>query len=60
MEDRSGGVSALLGMEGFVVLAMDRHQDEWWLLVESEMGSVGCPECGVRADSPSVRPRGLR
>jgi len=49
MGDRSGGASALLGMEGFVVLAMERHDDEWWLLVETEADVAGCPTCGVRA-----------
>jgi hypothetical protein len=48
MVDRSGGATALLGMEGFVVLAMDEHEDEWWLLVETTADQVGCQDCGVR------------
>jgi transposase len=49
MEDGSGGASALLGMDGFVVLSMEEHDDEWWLLVETTTDVAGCPTCGVRA-----------
>jgi transposase len=36
-------------MDGFVVLAVDQVDGEWWLLVETTGGVVGCPDCGVRA-----------
>lgn len=49
MVDGSGDATALLGMDGFVVLTMDRIEDEWWLLVETTVVVVGCPDCGVRA-----------
>lgn len=49
MGDRSSGASALLGMEGFVVLASTDAEDELWLLVETETDVVGCSACGVRA-----------
>ena len=49
MDDGSGGATALLGMEGFVVLAMSEHESEWWVLVETTVDLVGCPSCGVRA-----------
>lgn len=49
MTDRSGGATALLGMEDFVVLAQTEADDELWLLVETEDRPVGCPDCGVRA-----------
>ena len=49
MSDRSGGATALLGMEGFVVLSMTEEEGEVWLLVETEAEPVGCPGCGVRA-----------
>ncbi len=49
MMERSGDATALLGMDGFVVLAMDQVDGEWWLLVETRATIVGCPDCGVRA-----------
>ena len=49
MGDRSSGASALLGMEGFVVLASTEVDDELWLLVETDADVVGCASCGVRA-----------
>ncbi len=49
MDDRSGGATALLGMEGFVVLAMEEHEGEWWVLIETTAALVGCPDCGGRA-----------
>jgi transposase len=49
MGDGSGGATALLGMDGFVVLVMDHVEGEWWLLVETSAAVAGCPDCGVRA-----------
>lgn len=49
MTDRSGGATALLGMEGFVVLAQTEVDDELWLLIETGQRPVGCQACGVRA-----------
>jgi hypothetical protein len=49
MVERSGGATALLGMDGFVVLTMDLIDGEWWLLVETTATVAGCPSCGVRA-----------
>jgi len=49
MDDRSGGASALLGMDGFVVLSTTETDDELWLLVETTAQVVGCATCGVRA-----------
>jgi transposase len=49
MDDGSGGATALLGMDWFVVLSMTEHKREWWLLVETTVEVVGCPSCGVRA-----------
>ena len=54
MDDGSGDATALLGMEGFVVLAMTEHDGEWWLLVETTMDPAGCPGCGVRAIGATV------
>ena len=49
MDERSSDATALLGMDGFVVRAMDLVDGEWWLLVETRADMVGCPDCGVRA-----------
>jgi transposase len=49
MDEGSGEATALLGMDGFVVLSMTEEDGEWWLLVEAKAASVGCPSCGVRA-----------
>ena len=49
MGDRSGGATALPGMDGFVVLVQDEFHGELWMLVETEQHPMGCPDCGVRA-----------
>ncbi len=49
MGDRSGDASALLGMEGFVVLSQTEEDGECWVLVETTRDVAGCPRCGVRA-----------
>jgi hypothetical protein len=48
--DRSG-VSALLGLDGFVVCAqlLDDASGEWWLAVETTEDRAWCGGCGVRA-----------
>ena len=49
--DRNGsGVSALLGLDGFVVRAqlLDEATGEWWLAVETTEDRAWCPTCGVR------------
>src|SRR5664280_1354329 len=49
MQDGSSGATALLGMEGFAVLAMLEEDGELFLSVETTADVVGCPACGVRA-----------
>ena len=49
MGDRSADASALLGMEGFVVLSQTEEDGECWVLVETTADVAGCPVCGVRA-----------
>ena len=51
MERNGSGVSALLGLDGFVVLAqlLDEDTGEWWLAVETTEDRAWCPTCGVRA-----------
>jgi zinc-finger of transposase IS204/IS1001/IS1096/IS1165 len=50
MERDGSGVSALLGLEGFVVCAQlfDDAGGEWWLAVETTKDRAWCPACGVR------------
>jgi transposase len=42
-------VSALVGLDGFVVLAQAAEGGEWWLEVETTADRVGCESCGSRA-----------
>jgi transposase len=51
MERDGSGVSALVGLEGFVVCAqlLDEASGEWWLAVETTADRGWCPACGVRA-----------
>ena len=50
MERDGSGVSALLGLDGFVVsvLLLDDTSGEWWLAVETTEDRAWCPACGVR------------
>jgi uncharacterized protein YceH (UPF0502 family) len=50
MDDGSGGATALLGMEGFVVLTMTEHDGEWWLAVLLLRGPQTIGELRVRTD----------
>ncbi len=49
MVERSSDATALLRMEGFVVLTMTGDTGEWWLLVDTTADLVRCRNCGVRA-----------
>ena len=51
MERDGSGVSALLGLDGFVVRAqlLDEASGEWWLAVETTEDRAWCAACGVRA-----------
>jgi transposase len=51
MEGNGSDVSALLGLDGFVVRAqlLDEVTGEWWLAVETAESRGWCPGCGVRA-----------
>ncbi len=49
MVERSGGETALLGMDGFVVLTHTEVAGELFMLVETTDEVVGCRRCGVRA-----------
>src|SRR5258708_31220498 len=49
MIDGSSGATALLGMDGFVVLAMTEEDGELFISVETTADVAGCGGCGVRA-----------
>jgi transposase len=51
MERDGSGVSALVGLDGFVVTAqlLDEDGGEWWLAVETIEDRAWCATCGVRA-----------
>src|SRR5829696_965912 len=51
MERDGSGVSALLGLDGFVMSAqlLEEASGEWWLAVETLEDWAWCPACGVRA-----------
>ena len=50
MERDASGVSALLGLDGFVVCAqLLDASGEWWLAMETTEDRAWCPSCGVRA-----------
>jgi hypothetical protein len=48
MERDGSGVSALLGLDGFVVWAQlfDDASGEWWLAVGTTEDRAWCPSCG--------------
>ena len=49
MDDATGLAEALLGLDGFRVLAVDETPSEVIVTVETMDDFVGCPTCGVRA-----------
>lgn len=49
MIDGSSGATALLGMDGFIVLAMTEEDGELFISVETTAEIAGCGSCGVRA-----------
>ena len=49
MDHGSSGATALLGMDGFVVLASIEEAGELFISVETAADVVGCGSCGVRA-----------
>jgi hypothetical protein len=51
MERDGSGVSALVGLDGFLVRAqvLEESTGEWWLAVETTEDRAWCESCGVRA-----------
>ena len=51
MDDATGLTEALLGLDGFRVLAVEETASEVVVTVETVEDFVGCPTCGVRAEA---------
>ena len=51
MDDATGLAEALLGLDGFAVLAVEETSSEVIVTVETTADFVGCPTCGVRAEA---------
>ncbi len=51
MDDGTGLAEALLGLDGFVVLAVTESTDELVVTVETTASIVGCTRCGTRAEA---------
>ncbi len=51
MDDATGLAEALLGLNGFRVLAVEETPSEVVVMVETTADFVGCPTCGVRAEA---------
>ena len=51
MDDATGLAEALLGLNGFRVLAVEETPSEVIVMVETTADFVGCPSCGVRAEA---------
>ena len=51
MDDATGLAEALLGLDGFAVLAVEETPSEVVVTVETTADFVGCPTCGVRAEA---------
>ena len=51
MDDAIGHAEAMLGLDGFLVLDVDRKPAEMTITVETTADVVGCPTCGVHAEA---------
>lgn len=51
MDDATGLAEALLGLNGFRVLAVEETPSEVVVTVETTADFVGCLTCGVRAEA---------
>ena len=60
MHDGSGLAEALLGLDGFVVLAVAEGSDELVVTVETTAVVVGCMRCGTRAQAQDRMPIDIR
>jgi transposase len=51
MDDAIGHAEAMLGLDGFRVLDVDRRPAEMTVTIETTAAVAGCPTCGVRAEA---------
>ncbi len=60
MDDGIGLAEALLGLDGFRVLAVSEGPTEVVVTVETVVSFVGCGSCGVRAEAQDRMPMDIR
>jgi transposase len=60
VERERSAAAAMLGLPGFVVLAVSEHDGELEQAIETTADLVGCPECGAVAQLHDRRPCWIR
>jgi hypothetical protein len=60
VERERSAAAAMLGLPGFVVLAVSDYAGELEQAIETTADVVGCPECGPVAQLPDRRPTWVR
>jgi len=60
VERERSAAAAMLGLPGFVVLAVSEHDGELEQAIETTADLVGCPECGAVAELHDRRPCWVR
>jgi hypothetical protein len=60
VERERSAAAAMLGMSGFVVLAVSEREGELEQAVETTADLVGCPSCGAVAELHDRRPSRMR
>ena len=60
MERERSAAAAMLGMPGFVVLAVSENEGELEQAIETTADLVGCPSCGAVAELHDRRPSWVR